>query len=204
MKTTFTLFILMVFAIFATAQTTISGKVFDSNSAEPLIGATIAIKGTSSGTIAEADGSFSLTVTGQLPVVLSISFLGYTSQEIELSDNEPITVYLIKSSETINEITVSARRREESVQETPVAISVVGAKEINNSVSFNVNRVKELVPSVQLYSSNPRNTTLNIRGLGSTFGLTNDGIDPGVGFYVDGVYYARPAATALDLSLKHI
>src|SRR5690606_41747656 len=32
----------------------------------------------------------------------------------------------------------------------------------------------------------------------STFGLTNDGIDPGVGFYVDGVYYARPAAAALD------
>jgi hypothetical protein len=61
-----------------------------------------------------------------------------------------------------------------------------------------VNRVKELVPSVQLYSSNPRNTTLNIRGLGSTFGLTNDGIDPGVGFYVDGVYYASPAATSLD------
>jgi iron complex outermembrane receptor protein len=39
---------------------------------------------------------------------------------------------------------------------------------------------------------------LNIRGLGSTYGLTNDGVDPGVGFYVDGVYYARPAATALD------
>jgi iron complex outermembrane receptor protein len=61
-----------------------------------------------------------------------------------------------------------------------------------------VNRLKELVPSVQLYASNARNTTLNIRGLGSPFGLTNDGVDPGVGFYVDGVYYARPAATALD------
>jgi iron complex outermembrane receptor protein len=34
--------------------------------------------------------------------------------------------------------------------------------------------------------------------LGSTYGLTNDGIDPGVGFYVDGVYFARPAATTLD------
>jgi iron complex outermembrane receptor protein len=34
--------------------------------------------------------------------------------------------------------------------------------------------------------------------LGSPYGLTNDGIDPGVGFYVDGVYYARPAATTLD------
>ena len=51
---------------------------------------------------------------------------------------------------------------------------------------------------MQFYSSNARNTTLNIRGLGSSFGLTNDGIDPGVGFYVDGVYYARPAATSLD------
>ena len=61
-----------------------------------------------------------------------------------------------------------------------------------------MNRIKELVPSVQLYSSNPRNTGINIRGLGSPFGLTNDGIDPGVGFYVDGVYYARPAATTLD------
>src|SRR5690606_8075718 len=80
----------------------------------------------------------------------------------------------------------------------PVPIAVIDAKQIDNSVSFNVNRVKELIPSVQLYSSNPRNTTLNIRGIGSTFGLTNDGIDPGVGFYVDGVYYARPAATTLD------
>lgn len=42
------------------------------------------------------------------------------------------------------------------------------------------------MPTVQLYASNARNTTLNIRGLGSTFGLTNDGIDPGVGFYVNG------------------
>src|SRR5690606_13485908 len=50
----------------------------------------------------------------------------------------------------------------------------------------------------QLYSSNPRNTGINIRGLGSPFGLTNDGLDPGVGFYVDGVYYARPAAATLD------
>lgn len=51
---------------------------------------------------------------------------------------------------------------------------------------------------MQFYSSNPRNIAVNIRGQGTTFGLTNDGIDPGVGFYVDGVYYARPAAAALD------
>lgn len=96
-------------------------------------------------------------------------------------------------------ITVTAaRRREEVVQDVPIPISVVDGGLITDTGAFNVNRVKELVPTVQLYSSNPRNTGVNIRGLGSPFGLTNDGIEPGVGFYVDGVLYARPAATTLD------
>jgi iron complex outermembrane receptor protein len=98
-----------------------------------------------------------------------------------------------------DEVTVVARRREESAQDVPIPVSVVGGERIDDVGAFNVNRVKELVPTVQLYSSNPRNTTVNIRGLGSTFGLTNDGIDAGVGFYVDGVFHARPAAATLDL-----
>jgi iron complex outermembrane receptor protein len=49
-----------------------------------------------------------------------------------------------------------------------------------------------------MYTSNPRNTGVNIRGTGSPFGLTNDGLDPGVGFYIDGVYFSRPAVATLD------
>ncbi len=98
----------------------------------------------------------------------------------------------------IDEVQVTARRRSESVQDVPIPISVISGDQVEQSGAFNVNRLKELIPSVQLYSSNPRNTALSIRGLGTTFGLTNDGIDPGVGFYVDGVYYARPASTTLD------
>ena len=98
----------------------------------------------------------------------------------------------------IEEVTVSARRRVEPAQDVPIPVSVVSGQLITDVGAFNVNRIKELVPTVQLYSSNPRNTAVNIRGLGSTFGLTNDGIEGGVGFYVDGVYYARPAAQALD------
>lgn len=103
-----------------------------------------------------------------------------------------------EEASALNSIVVSSRRRKEQVQNIPIPISVVSGATAAEAGAFNVNRLKELVPTVQLYSSNPRNTTLNIRGLGSTFGLTNDGIDPGVGFYVDGVYYARPAATTLD------
>ena len=64
--------------------------------------------------------------------------------------------------------------------------------------AFNVNRLKEMIPTVQFYSTNPRNSSINVRGLGAPFGLTNDGIEPGVGLYIDGVFYSRPASATLD------
>jgi len=68
---------------------------------------------------------------------------------------------------------VTARRRQESAQDIPIPFSVVGGGLVADAGAFNVNRLKELVPSVQLYSSNPRNTGLSIRGMGTTFGLTS-------------------------------
>lgn len=121
-------------------------------------------------------------------------------QSAPTAKNAEQELYIVDTafSSELSEMVVSSRRRKEKVQNIPIPIAVVGGITVAEAGAFNVNRLKELVPTVQLYSSNPRNTTLNIRGLGSTFGLTNDGIDPGVGFYVDGVYFARPAATTLD------
>ena len=90
-------------------------------------------------------------------------------------------------------VVVTARRIEEAVQEVPIPVSVVSGELVADTGAFNVNRVKELIPTVQFYSTNPRNSAINIRGLGAPFGLTNDGIEPGVGLYIDGVFYARPA-----------
>jgi iron complex outermembrane receptor protein len=83
-------------------------------------------------------------------------------------------------------------------QEVPIPLSVVSGKLMAEAGAFNVNRLKELIPTVQFYSTNPRNSSINIRGLGAPFGLTNDGIEPGVGLYIDGVFYARPASATLD------
>lgn len=188
----------LLWATFSNAQIALKGTVYDASTSEPLVGATILIKNSESGTVTDVDGTFTLEHDEIYPVILEVSYLGYETQEFRLAAPQLLEIYLTPSSTSLNEIIVTSRRRSEAVQEIPIPIAVIGAREIDNSVSFNVNRVKELVPSVQLYTSNPRNTTLNIRGLGSTFGLTNDGIDPGVGFYVDGVYYARPAATTLD------
>ena len=97
-----------------------------------------------------------------------------------------------------NEIVVTARRREESLQEVPIALSVLDSRTLDAAGAFNVNRLQQLQPSVQFYSSNPRNSAINIRGLGAPFGLTNDGIEQGVGFYVDGVYIGRIGVATLD------
>lgn len=165
----------------------------------PLEAVNVVIKGTTTSAVTDNSGKFIIDSKGRLPITLLVQYVGYTTSEIEVTSIpvNPIQVLLKEENELI-EVVVSSRRRIEKVQDVPIAISVITGKQAEQTGAFNVNRIKELVPSVQLYSSNPRNTGINIRSLGSPFGLTNDGIDPGVGFYVDGVYYARPAATTLD------
>src|SRR5688572_23688230 len=91
-----------------------------------------------------------------------------------------------------------ARRREEAAQDVPIPISSISGDTLVDTGTFNVGRLQNIVPTVQFFSTNPRNTSVNIRGLGQPYGLTNDGIEPGVGFYVDGVLHTRPASTTFD------
>lgn len=168
----------------------------------PAVDALVQIKGTENATLVDSIGNFSLNAEPKWPISLVIKYDGFNETTFDIRDSaslgrRPLEIVLIPEH-NIDDVVITSRRRDEVAQDVPIPISVIGGTKADEAGAFNVNRLKELVPTVQLYASNPRNTTLNIRGLGSTFGLTNDGIDPGVGFYVDGVYYARPAATALD------
>ena len=96
-------------------------------------------------------------------------------------------------------IIVSARRRDESAQDVPIALSVVGAAQLEATGNYSLTQIQQIVPSLQVFSFNPRNTNINIRGLGSNVALTNDGLENGVGFYVDNVYYGRPGQSQFDL-----
>ena len=98
------------------------------------------------------------------------------------------------------DVVVTARRRAETVQRVPIAISVIGGTAIAETGAYNVNRIQQLQPSLQFYSTNPRNSAANIRGLGAPFGLANDGIEQGVGIYVDQVYYSRIASATFDFT----
>jgi iron complex outermembrane receptor protein len=96
------------------------------------------------------------------------------------------------------DLIVTARRREESVQDVPIAVAAIGGDQLASTGSTTVGRLNQILPTFQFYSTNPRNSAANIRGLGAPFGLTNDGIEQGVGIYVDQVYNARIAAATFD------
>ena len=198
-------FLSIAFALFslgASAQNSpkeISGKIIDSTTSEPVVGAVVGTKGSTNAVVTNGDGKLKIKTYSPSPVTIRVSYIGYNSKDyIVQDDNLNFTLPLSPQINETDAVVVTSRRREEAVQDIPIAVTVVGGKKAEDAGAFNVNRLKELTPTVQLYQSNPRNSGLNIRGLGSTFGLTNDGIDPGVGYYIDGVYYARPAITALD------
>ena len=196
MKLLTVLIFALTFPLFGFTQFT--GRVVnEQNEGVPF--ASLVIKGASNGISADSSGRFSLIVEEKYPFTLVITSVGFSPAEfvVRTRNTNNVLIQLQSLYKTDTVITVSRRRRE-ILQDVPMPITIVTGAHINEAGAFNVNRLKELIPSVQLYSSNPRNTALNIRGQGTTYGLTNDGIEPGVGFYVDGVYYARPAATTLD------
>ena len=132
---------------------------------------------------------------------LEISLSGFETavRQVSVAGGENAALELTLTPARLAEgVTVTARRVEEAAQDVAIPLTVVDRNLVENAGAFNVNRLKELIPTVQFYSTNPRNSAINIRGLGAPFGLTNDGLEPGVGLYIDGVFYARPAAATLD------
>ncbi len=180
------------------AQGVVEGLITDADGT-PAVAVTVLVKGTQVFAVSDVDGRFRIDARRTPPFTLQFSSVGLIPKEVEILQvtNKPIKVVLL-SNNTFEEVFVTARRRKENIQDIPIPMTAMIGAQVENTGAFNVNRLKEMIPTVQFYSSNQRNSALNIRGLGTTFGLTNDGIDPGVGFYVDGVYYARSAATTLD------
>jgi iron complex outermembrane recepter protein len=96
-------------------------------------------------------------------------------------------------------IVVTATRRVVAVQDVPIPISVLSGATLVESGTQNIGQVVQLQPSLTFYQTNPRNAAINIRGLGAPIGLTNDGLEQGVGIYIDQVYYSRVATALNDL-----
>ena len=99
----------------------------------------------------------------------------------------------------LEEITVTARRREESLQDVPIALSAFSAERITNAGAPDITWLQQSTPNLTLQGARGSNSTLIafIRGIGQQDPLW--GFEPGVGLYVDDVYVARPQGAVLDI-----
>ena len=98
----------------------------------------------------------------------------------------------------IEEIITTATKREQTLQDTPVAVSVVAAETLDRAQVRDIKDLQAMVPSLrvtQLQTSG--NTNFIIRGFGN--GANNAGIEPSVGVFVDGVYRSRSASALADM-----
>lgn len=102
------------------------------------------------------------------------------------------------SSRRLNVVTVTAAKKVQSLQETPIAVSVVDASTIEDAAIVDLSDLQSIVPSLRVdtYQSAAQ-TAFKIRGFGN--GDNNAGVEPSVAVYIDGVYRSRSAAAIADL-----
>lgn len=96
-------------------------------------------------------------------------------------------------------VTVTARRREENIQEVPLALTVKTGVDFETAATADISELQADVPNLSIYSGRNQSTTLTafMRGVGQADPLW--GVDPGVGLYLDDVYIARPQGALLDV-----
>ncbi len=97
-----------------------------------------------------------------------------------------------------DEIIVTATKRETTLQDTPISVSVTSAEVIEQAQILDILSLQSIVPTFRVSQlQNTANTTLTIRGFGN--GGNNLGIEPAVGLFIDGVYRSRAGAQIADL-----
>lgn len=100
---------------------------------------------------------------------------------------------------TLEEVVVTARRRSESLQDVPIAVTALSADALALKGVADITELAQSIPSVTLEPSRATNTTLTafIRGIGQQDPLA--GFEQGVGLYLDDVFLARPQGAVLDI-----
>ncbi len=177
----------LTISLLSYSQTTITGSITDASTKEPIIGASIAVKGTVIGAIADAKGNFTLK-TKSLPASLKISAVGYKSIDFEAKDAN-VNLTLTEDIGTLSEVTISGNRVEESITKSAVTVEKLDIKKIQQSASADVFGALQTLKGVDLLSQNMIFRSVNMRGFGANnnnrFVQLTDGMDnrsPGLGF----------------------
>ncbi len=175
--------VMLFSASLAFAQTTISGTIKDGGTGETLAGVNIIVKGKVVGTNTDAEGRFNLKVNQEPPLTLALSFVGYKSQEIEITSANTTGLNINLEEQVIlgQEIVISASRVEESILESPVSIEKMDVLAVQTTPADSYYKGLANLKGVDVTTSSINFQIFNARGFGSTgntrFVQLTDGMD---------------------------
>ena len=153
-------------------QFSISGTVIDKKLNDPIIGASVLVKGTSNGTITDMDGSFTLKNVSN-GSELMVSYIGYLPQTIKINSNQKILkVELVEDTQTLDEVIVVGFGTQKKVNLTG-AVATVDKKALDSRPVTSVSQALQgVMPGLNIDANNrggrlDYNPTMNIRGAGN-------------------------------------
>ena len=173
-KRLFISIVVLAASISAFAQTTLTGRITDARTGEPLIGASLVPKSSKElGAVTDIDGNFKLVTNVELPLTLSVQFIGYRSQEVDVYDaSEPIDIQLIDASDRINEVVIIGYGAQKRLELTS-SISTVGQDLLNQSVGSVENALQGAVAGLNVATTSGQPgavSNIRIRGGNSITG----------------------------------
>ncbi len=177
---TFLQIMMLMFCVTTFAQTTVTGTVTD-DSGQPLPGANIIIDGTTTGTISDFDGNYSLTYNQSPPFMVTVSSVGFNSKTQEVTTNPQTLNFELVEGTSLDEVVISASRTPERVFESPVTVERMSLKEIKNTASASFYEGLENLKGVDVNTNSLTFKSVNTRGF-ATFANTRfmqlvDGMD---------------------------
>lgn len=149
--------------------TKISGRVTDGKTGLPLAGASVMVKATGAGIYTDDDGNFILALSKSGKVTITVSFVGYTDIEKIAGEGATINFSLSQSSGKGDEVVVSASKRPEKITRAPATISVITAKDIAQSSSFNIGELASKIQGVEFIRTGVTGVGFNARGFNNAF-----------------------------------
>lgn len=188
--------ILMSFALMllvaqaSIAQVTVRGVIKDDNTGETMIGAAVVIKGTTIGSVTDIDGKFEFIAPDSPPFTLVISFLGYTSQEVEVESlDQKISIGLSTDEVLMDEVQVVGERISKKQKESPLTVESMDVLAIKETASADFYEGVGQLKGVDLTTASMLFKVINTRGFNSTAPVRSlqiiDGVDnqsPGLNF----------------------
>lgn len=171
-------FLLCVFScslsVFAQGGRTLKGTISDTKG-DPVIGASIAVKGTSTGNISDADGNFSLQVAPN--AVLVVSYLGYKTQEAPTGNQSFLSIVLEEDHQLLNEVVVVGYGTQKKVNLTG-SVATISAEDLaNKPIASTSAALAGLASGLSVVQGNGRpgkGATVKIRGTGTFSSAKND------------------------------